>query len=155
MAFPEDLLVQARVLATLDRTRPKQASLRRAVSTAYYALFHLLTGAAALNWKPSSQRFAFARILDHARMYRTSNRVSKLPFPGEPPHIAGQLRSAASTFSDLQELRHAADYDGNRKWTRTAVLESIALTEEAFRSWKVVHKKKTAQDYLLQFLVQR
>ena len=49
MPFPEDLLEQAKHLASRERTKPKQASLRRAVSTAYYALFHLLISEAVLN----------------------------------------------------------------------------------------------------------
>ena len=38
----DELLEQARRLALLDRRRPKQANLRRAVSAAYYSLFHFL-----------------------------------------------------------------------------------------------------------------
>jgi uncharacterized protein (UPF0332 family) len=38
----EDLLKQAVRLATLDIKKPKQANLRRAISSAYYAVFHLL-----------------------------------------------------------------------------------------------------------------
>ena len=38
----EDLLKQAARLATLDVKKPKQANLRRAISSAYYAVFHLL-----------------------------------------------------------------------------------------------------------------
>jgi hypothetical protein len=38
----EDLLEQAVTLATLDVRKPKQANLRRAVSSVYYAVFHLL-----------------------------------------------------------------------------------------------------------------
>jgi hypothetical protein len=38
----EDLLEQAVRLVTLDVRKPKQANLRRAVSAAYYAVFHLL-----------------------------------------------------------------------------------------------------------------
>jgi hypothetical protein len=41
-----DLLDQAVSLATLDATKPKQANLRRAISSTYYALFHLLVGEA-------------------------------------------------------------------------------------------------------------
>ena len=52
MSLPEDLLEQAVHLATLDARRPKQANLRRAVSTAYYALFHLLTAF----WRQLRQR---------------------------------------------------------------------------------------------------
>ncbi len=46
MPLAQDLLEQARHLANREPKRPKQASLRRAVSRAYYALFHLLTAAA-------------------------------------------------------------------------------------------------------------
>ena len=38
----KDLLDQAVSLAKLDAKKPKQANLRRAVSSTYYALFHLL-----------------------------------------------------------------------------------------------------------------
>lgn len=42
MNLHNELLRQARHLATKEPRRPLQASLRRAVSAAYYALFHLL-----------------------------------------------------------------------------------------------------------------
>ena len=42
MSLHADLLDQAEQLAQLDPRRPKQANLRRAISSAYYALFHLL-----------------------------------------------------------------------------------------------------------------
>jgi hypothetical protein len=47
MSVPADLLTQARSLATSDPKKPKQANLRRAVSSAYYALFHFLSEEAA------------------------------------------------------------------------------------------------------------
>ena len=50
MAFADDLLEQAYHLANRESGDPKQASLRRAVSTAYYALFHLLIDEAVGNW---------------------------------------------------------------------------------------------------------
>jgi hypothetical protein len=42
VGLAHDLLQQANHLATYEGANPSQASLRRAVSTAYYALFHLL-----------------------------------------------------------------------------------------------------------------
>lgn len=48
MALSRDLLAQARILATREPKKPKQASLRRAVSTSYYALFHFLSEEAAI-----------------------------------------------------------------------------------------------------------
>lgn len=70
MPFPKDLLEQARHLANREPKRPKQASLRRAVSTAYYALFHLLSMETAKNWKRSAERFTVARMLDHTPMVK-------------------------------------------------------------------------------------
>lgn len=54
MAFADDLLEQAYHLANLDSGEPKQASLRRAVSTAYYALFHLLIDETVGHWNDAS-----------------------------------------------------------------------------------------------------
>jgi uncharacterized protein (UPF0332 family) len=51
MPLAEHLLEQAQHLANREKKRPRQASLRRAVSTAYYALFHLLIHEATRNWK--------------------------------------------------------------------------------------------------------
>jgi hypothetical protein len=48
MSLHGDLLQQAEHLARLEPRRPRQASLRRAISTAYYALFHLLIHEATL-----------------------------------------------------------------------------------------------------------
>ena len=41
MTFPDELLEQAHHLANRERKRPRQASLRRAVSSAYYARFSI------------------------------------------------------------------------------------------------------------------
>jgi hypothetical protein len=49
MAFADDLLSDANHLAARGGKNPKQSSLRRAVSTAYYALFHLLIADFVLN----------------------------------------------------------------------------------------------------------
>ena len=155
MALAEDMLEQAKLLATIDRTRPRQASLRRSVSTTYYALFYLLTSAAAANWKNRHQRLTFARSLDHGRMHRASTKTASSKFPSAPGTVAADLRMVARAFAKLQELRHMADYDGNKKWSRTETLETVDLAAVAFKCWKAVSKEKIAQDYLLQLLVQR
>lgn len=53
MGLADDLLQQADHLATYEGVTPSQASLRRALSTAYYALFHLLIEEAARQWQGS------------------------------------------------------------------------------------------------------
>ena len=77
MAYADDLLEQAQHLAKREKNKPRQASLRRAVSTAYYALFHLLIAEAALNWKRAHQRHLFARSFEHARMKQASESQTK------------------------------------------------------------------------------
>jgi len=67
MPFADDLLEQAHHLATREAGEPKQASLRRAVSTAYYALFHLLIDEAVSQWSVERQRSILARTLITAR----------------------------------------------------------------------------------------
>src|SRR5262245_50068779 len=72
MALHEDLLAQAAWLTTKDARRPKQASLRRAVSTAYYALFHLLVDEASRflvgGAKRIQLRHQLARAFEHGQM---------------------------------------------------------------------------------------
>lgn len=59
------------VTPALERiTRNVEASLRRAVSTAYYALFHLLIDEAVGNWDVEHQRGTLARTLEHGVMAR-------------------------------------------------------------------------------------
>src|SRR5580658_2808224 len=67
MAYAEDLLELARHLA-LEPTGARQACLRRAVSTAYYALFHLLISEATLNWGRPELRSELGRFFEHGRM---------------------------------------------------------------------------------------
>ena len=47
MGIAEELMRQADHLGNYEGSDPSQASLRRTVSTSYYALFHLLVEAAA------------------------------------------------------------------------------------------------------------
>jgi hypothetical protein len=66
MAYPYELLESAYSLVQVSPET--QANLRRAVSSAYYALFHLLIGEACNNWSRSEQRGRLARKFEHPRM---------------------------------------------------------------------------------------
>ncbi len=69
MSLADDLLEQSFELAAREAGAPdvpKQASMRRAVSTAYYALFHLLVGEAVNNWAVQRHRDILARLFDHS-----------------------------------------------------------------------------------------
>jgi len=155
MPFPDHLLEQAQFLTNLDTRRPRQANLRRAVSAAYYALFHLLTTASVANWKKPRQRAALARAFEHRKMNDACTKTRGKQFPN--PHHASvrHLRTVANTFIQLQQFRHTADYDNSKKWTRTEVLAHIELAVAAFDSWNAIAREPIAEDFLLQLLVQR
>ena len=155
MPFAEDLLEQAKHLANRETKRPRQASLRRAVSTAYYTLFHLLTNSAVKNWKNAAQRAALARAFDHRKMKDACGKTAGAAYPNAVPATVTHLRTVATAFPQLQQHRHSADYDNSKKWSRTEVLSHIDTATAAFDSWKIISKDPLAQDFLLHLLVQR
>ena len=77
MAYPDDLLEQERHLAKREPKRPRQARLRRAISSAYYALFHLLIAETVKNWKRPQERYSLARMFDHAAMGKTCTKACR------------------------------------------------------------------------------
>src|SRR5271157_5380665 len=82
MSLHADLLEQAKRLAQLDPRRPKQANLRRAISSAYYALFHLLAWEASAVYAVEPGMAArINRTLNHAEMKKASSMIAndKLP----------------------------------------------------------------------------
>jgi uncharacterized protein (UPF0332 family) len=161
MAFHHDLLEQANHLANREPKRPKQASLRRAVSTAYYALFHLLITETAKNWKRPTERYTLARMLDHVPMGKVcSTKRDELasyfktrPQAGRDLDVLKHIHVVASTFVLMLQHRHTADYDRSTKWTRTDTLEKIASVEAAFNSWHAVKAEHKAQDFLVTLLL--
>jgi hypothetical protein len=147
MGYHHDLIEHAIDLWQLNAPdEPRQADLRRAVSAAYYSLFHLLTTEAALNWKHERQRHQFARMFDHGRMRNASESRKTLPCA---------LGLVADSFVKLQQARHAADYDNSRVWSRAEVWEMIAVAQDAMVAWSQIRDQEIAGDYLLDLLVSR
>jgi len=157
MAFADDLLEQSRHLANRERKEPRQASLRRAVSTAYYALFHLLISEASLNWKRVEYRDALARVFEHGKMKSACRKkMGELtayyktnPRAGSELTVSQHLHRVAETFVEAQNNRHAADYDNSRVWARTAVLAEIETVADTFKSWRAKRNENVAQAFLV------
>ena len=155
MAYHDDLIRHAIFLSELNLPdEPKQVDLRRAVSAAYYGLFHLLTTEAAQNWKHQNQRARFARMFDHGPMKTCSSRVSSRPLPVSPDEIpiATNLKLVADSFIKLQQDPHTADYDNSHVWSRTQVWDVISEAEDAMAAWSNIREKEIAQDYLLDLM---
>ncbi len=144
MALHHDLLEQARHLAKREPIRPRQASLRRAVSASYYAMFQFLAAEGARLSalpRPSGLRAQVRRAFIHADMKSLCRQFAgrtglsdhvrtllSLPFdPG--------LISIATKFLELQDERHAADYDMSQSFTRFEVLNMIGGIQTAFDGW--------------------
>lgn len=152
MLISHGLLELALDLAQLDRRRPRQASLRRAVSTAYYALFHLLIRSAVeaqVGFGPTSTHrdigetvarwFTHAQIAAICRQFSGPLVPSKLrkALPGLAQGVAAspELQGVAQAFLELQEARHDADYNSAARYSRQEVLTLVSQTERAFRDW--------------------
>ena len=167
MALHDDLLSQAKYLANREPKRPKQASLRRAVSTAYYALFHLLVSDGVAKTVQPALRKYVQRIAEHGSMKQVctawaSASASKplgsisaataalISNPIEP-----QLQNVASAFVDLQQARHQADYDTATPLTKVGVLAAILQVEKAFSDWKTVRSSPNATIFLAALLFEK
>ncbi|MGD0297013.1 MAG: HEPN domain-containing protein [Bryobacteraceae bacterium] len=146
MAFADDLLKDAYHLAGRGGKNPKQSSLRRAVSTAYYAAFHLLIADFVANWALPEQRARLGRMFEHRRMSGAalSFRDKRNPTPAE-----SELQRLISQFTKLQNDRYEADYDVGRKWSRSDVENTLALATEIFNTWRGVRNEKVAQHHLM------
>jgi hypothetical protein len=149
MSFADDLLEQAYHLANRESKKPKQASLRRAVSTAYYALFHLLIDEAVGHWSIARQRSILARTFDHGKMKDVcENHVKNFYSSGSPP-TGLRLKTVARTFVLSQQKRHAADYDNAISWSRAHTIGDLDLVSAAFSDWRAIRTQDAAQDYPL------
>jgi hypothetical protein len=153
MAFAEDLLDQAFLLLNKETKNPKQASLRRAVSTSYYALFHLFIQDACANWNAPSVRDYLARAFQHQTMYKACTAAENATYPSSvSPHVVARLRGIARAFRELQEQRHVADYSNTTKWDRIKAGAKVNQAKTAFADWKSIRKEHVAQKYLVSLL---
>jgi hypothetical protein len=163
-SLPEHLLEQARHLAQRDRTRPKQASLRRALSTACYAFFHFLIREAiqqiAPNFSEDNYNRAY-RWFEHGTMSSAARAFSQevVRIPKSKDVLIQKNDSGvifiAENFADLQDLRHLADYDPSAVFLRAEVLDKICHIEDAFALWKSgkIKKSPEANTFLLSLLL--
>lgn len=156
MAFADELLDLARRIADLDGANPGQAGLRRAVSTAYYALFHLMVGEATANWSQSDLRPLLGRVFEHGKMKQAC-----IKFAGGDESIppfkrratpTDHLRAVARRFIQAQEQREDADYDVGTLWRPEDADTQIERAKDAFRSWMAIRHQPDAQKFLVLML---
>jgi hypothetical protein len=146
MAYHDELLILARQMVDRNPGAPLQAELRRAISTAYYALFHLLIheGTSRLVAAPNL-RSRVARTFEHKLMNMVCKEFGKLsPNPaGQYVHDSGiviprGVITLASEFVTLQDARVSADYNTGITWNRFEAEAHVASAELAFAEWPAV-----------------
>lgn len=147
---PAELLEAAELLhrSSSGEAGQPNAMHRRAVSTAYYAVFHSLTEVVATTVFPEADesfRQRIRRWIGHSDVKTVAQWVSQIEGAGlgrPPPHIAALLTptgasildattgSIAKGFVDLNEARDQADYDHSAVFTHASVVGLIARARE-------------------------
>tara|TARA_R110002167_G_scaffold357510_1_gene573031 strand:- start:871 stop:1380 length:510 start_codon:yes stop_codon:yes gene_type:complete len=120
---PAHLLEQAdQLVAPAAGGAPRQADLRRAISNAYYAVFHTVISQAADDFIGKAQRqnprYALVyRSIDHRSLRELCKDIQKPTPPAKlKPYIpkfglGSDLTALGAAVIDLQEKRLSADYD--------------------------------------------
>jgi len=157
VGLAQDLLQLATHLATYGGDSPTQAALRRAVSTTYYALFHLLTGDAAQRLQELPAAFpGLERSFQHGPMKNISTQFQNatwMDWQGKTQAVPPALQFVAKMFVYLQEKRHTADYDNHKQWTVIEVQTLLDATQLAFDDWLLIRTDPMAGNYLLAMLL--
>lgn len=146
MRLPEGLLEQAQHLVKREPKRPKQGSLRRAIST--------------------KDRIELARMFEHSHMrsicankrdelnkaFKTRKKVGR---PNQEEAFKRNLQRVVNTFVRMHEQRELADYDYSSNWTRTDVLPKVEGVAAAFKAWKAIRNEDIARAFLFTLLYKK
>lgn len=146
MLDPRELLDLATELATSSGSAVQNPARRcRAVSTAYYALFHALLRRAADEFvgrrhQGEASYTLLYRGFAHARMKQVCEELDK---PSLRPVYRDKLKRAAvspavrylaTTFVELQEARHRADYDPDAATSDADAARACLLADFGMKS---------------------
>lgn len=145
---PDHLFDQAeKLVAPPPAGPPRQVDLRRAISAAYYAVFHFVLTAAADEFvgvtKKTTRRYTLVyRSIDHRALRDLCSEAKKpqltakygkyAPSNGFGPNI----QAFASAVLELQEKRHSADYDPSSRVKTSDVRLAIATARSAIRRFE-------------------
>ena len=156
MAYHDDLLAHSLLLV---HTQPQtELTLRRSVSAAYYAVFHLLIFEATEHWDNNTLRTTLGRAYDHSLMRTTSNRIldsREFPYLNESASVIRDLRDIAQGFSQLQEDRHFADYNLTKPLDPSDALRQVKVAETIFTKLPTIKTEQIVQEYLTLLLVKK
>ena len=132
----QDLIAASRLLTATPypNAHPSQDALRRAVSTAYYAMFHALASSNA----DCIVGAAHDPLTEHAwsRIYRGLNHNAARRYLLQDQSLfSPPVRQFAADFAQLQDLRHQADYNPNTTFALPDTLTWIERAESAIETF--------------------
>lgn len=147
------MIITARKLASTSPMKPRQADLKRSISTAYYALFSalarngadLLVGVGAS--RPNKAWTHAYRALDHGFAKNACREAANLTFPPE-------IVSCAKEFIELQEVRHKADYDPGARFSRVEAMDWVKRAEAAVARLRAA-PRRDRKAFAVQLLLRR
>ncbi len=138
---PLDLLDSAEILIASSKGKPSQVSLRRAISSAYYALFHclarnradLFVGGTNADRSKHAWRQTY-RALEHgfAKSACKDGLITRFP---------KAVEDFASTFVAMQEKRHQADYDPSIRLSASEVVADVTAVRKVIIDFTAVSAK--------------
>lgn len=135
MINPQELIDTCyKLVPMVPAPPPSQADMRRAISTAYYALFHTLAASNAEliagQQQSSISSYAWERVyrrLDHGRAQNNLRAVLNL--------LSQRGVNFARAFIDLQDQRQNADYNPNARITHSDTINIIGQAQTAIRDF--------------------
>lgn len=145
---PDHLLEQAQRLIALPSARaPRQVDLRRAISAAYYAVFHAVLGAAADEFvgktKQSTIQYTLVyRSVAHSTLRSICENATKPKMPGKYARYVpsggfdNNIQRFAAAVLELQERRHGADYDPSTRFKMSDATVAISTARSAVDNFR-------------------
>jgi hypothetical protein len=144
---PEHLFAQADRLIATRAGRPRQADIRRAISAAYYGIFHAILTAAADQFvgvtnRDRSQYGLVYRSVSHQWLRDLCREVQKPTLPTKLQHYAPSngfgpnIVAFGAAVLELQQKRHDADYNVMIRMNRSDATLAITMARAALTRFK-------------------
>ena len=134
-----ELIRASRILAA---GQPSQEALRRAVSTAYYAMFHALAASNAdliVGPRTPSNQSEWIATYRSLRHYRAEN-----PLHGWPHLFSQPIQNFAFVIGSFKEWREDADYNPAATFTQHEVIIWIDRAEQAIIEFNAASPQERA-----------
>ncbi len=138
---PLDLISSAKRLLGESRLgAPRQSDLKRALSTAYYAMLHTLCRNCADSFVGTTTTPTTEDTWIQAyRAVEHGYAKSQLQFRPKMATFPTDIQDFANQFVELQENRHRADYDPSSRFTRHDVVTAIDAASVAVTNAEIRH----------------